>query len=87
MELSKDVGHRPLVFIRFNPDKYVDGSGTRVGSCWKSGTDGIVKLSNSDRADWDQRLTVLSDQIGYWTKNKTQKMIEVVELFYDGWRL
>ena len=86
MELSKDVGHRPLVFIRFNPDKYVDGCGTRVDSCWKKGTDGIVKLSNSDRVDWDQRLTVLSNQIEYWTKNKTLKMVEVVELFYDGWR-
>jgi hypothetical protein len=85
MELSKDVGHRPLVFIRFNPDKYVDMCGTRVDSCWKKGTDGIVKLSNSDRIEWDQRLTVLSNQIEYWTNNKTLKTIEVVELFYDGW--
>ena len=35
MELSKDVGHRPLVVIRFNPDGYICGSSWEpVPSCW-----------------------------------------------------
>ena len=85
MELSKDVGHRPLVFIRFNPDKYVDERDARVDSCWKRGKDGIIKLTNSDRIEWDQRLAVLSSQIEYWMNNQTQKTVEVIELFYDGW--
>ena len=27
MELSQDLQHRPIVFIRFNPDKYIDNNG------------------------------------------------------------
>ena len=27
MELSQDLGHRPIIFIRFNPDEYeIDGT-------------------------------------------------------------
>ena len=28
MEMSQDVGHRPIVLIRFNPDDYIDNNGT-----------------------------------------------------------
>jgi hypothetical protein len=35
MEISQDVGHRPLVFIRFNPDDYKKKDGKNVLSCWK----------------------------------------------------
>ena len=33
MEISQDVGHRPIVFIRFNPDDYED-NGKKITSCW-----------------------------------------------------
>jgi hypothetical protein len=33
MQLSQDLGHRPIVFIRFNPDDY-EKDGTSVTSCW-----------------------------------------------------
>jgi EsV-1-7 cysteine-rich motif len=32
MELFQDLGNRPLVVIRFNPDAYVDSSGVRLGA-------------------------------------------------------
>ena len=32
MELSQDLGHRPIVFIRFNPDDY-EKDGTKITSC------------------------------------------------------
>ena len=38
MKLSRDVDHRPVVFVRFNLDAYmtakVDGESTTVKSCW-----------------------------------------------------
>ena len=34
MELSQDLGHRPIIFIRFNPDDYVNINNERVRSCW-----------------------------------------------------
>ena len=33
MQLSQDVNHRPIIFIRFNPDKYIK-DGITVPSCW-----------------------------------------------------
>ena len=35
MELSQDLQHRPIIFIRFNPDDYTNQEGTLVKSCWK----------------------------------------------------
>ena len=35
MEISQDLGFRPIVFIRFNPDDYVDKDGNNIKSCWK----------------------------------------------------
>ena len=32
MEISKDLGHRPIVFIRFNPDSYIDKDGKKIKS-------------------------------------------------------
>ena len=84
MELSKDVGHRPIVFIRFNPDDYING-GEKITSCWGLNKSGICVVKKKKQAEWDDRLNALSSQIEYWTNesNKTNKTIEVIQLFYD----
>jgi hypothetical protein len=33
MEISRDLGHRNIVFIRFNPDDYMIGN-EKITSCW-----------------------------------------------------
>ena len=33
MELSQDVGYRPIIFIRFNPDNYKTNL-KNITSCW-----------------------------------------------------
>lgn len=81
MELSRDIGHRPLVFIRFNPDGYKDAAGATVRTCWKLGKDGVVRIASA--AAWSARLTALLDQIRYWVEHPTEKMVEVVQLFFD----
>jgi len=79
MELSKDVGHRPIVFIRFNPDSYVEED-QKVPSCWCLNDDGLCILKN--KPDWERRLDALKQQMVYWIKERTPKTIEVVQLFY-----
>jgi len=84
MELSQDVGHRPIVFIRFNPDEYrVDNK--KVTSCWGINKNGICAVKKSKQAEWTNRLNSLEEQIEYWSNpsNRTNKTIEVVQLFYD----
>jgi len=84
MELSQDVAHRPIVFIRFNPDDYIKNE-KNITSCWGQNQKGICVVKKSKTAEWTQRLKALEEQIHYWTnpENATNKMIEIIQLFYD----
>ena len=85
MELSQDVGHRPIVFIRFNPDDYISKEGQKVKSCWSTNGNGINIVSQKCKNEWETRLENLKKQIEYWTtpENKTDKTVELVQLYYD----
>jgi hypothetical protein len=84
MEISQDVGHRPIVFIRFNPDDYIDSNGKKIKSCWTpNNKTNILHVSKSKQAEWNHRLDVLKNQIQYWLDNNTDKTIEIIQLFYD----
>jgi hypothetical protein len=81
MELSRDVDHRPIIFIRFNPDKYISSDGVVHRTCWavnKYGTYSILK-----REEWISRLNTLRDTILYWITNSTEKTVEMVHLYYN----
>jgi hypothetical protein len=84
MELSQDLGHRPIVFIRFNPDDY-EKEGTNITSCWGQDKKGICVIKKSKKYEWTQRLNVLEEHINYWINpaNITNKTIETIQLFYD----
>ena len=84
MEISQDIGHRPLVFIRFNPDAYINNNNLYIKSCWRPNQLGIFIINKELNTDWSNRLTVLENQIQYWIDNTTNKTLEVVHLFYDG---
>ena len=84
MEISQDLNHRPIVFIRFNPDDYLDNS-KNITSCWGVDRNGICCIKKSKKKEWNERLNILKDTINYWIneEHKTNKTVEVVELFYD----
>jgi len=83
MEISQDLNHRPIIFIRFNPDKYTDIYGNIIKSCWKSNLlSGILYIDKNKIHEWAERLKILEEQIKYWIENKTSKTIEIIELFY-----
>lgn len=84
MEISQDIGHRPIIFIRFNPDDYTDQSGTKVKSCFAADKSGIFKVAKSKVGDWNMRTNALLQQIAYWSETPTTKTVEVVQLFYDA---
>ena len=86
MELSQDVGHRPIVFIRFNPDSYKNNNNENITSCFRiNGNNGILMIKKSKQKDWVNRLQALKSVIEYWTniENKTNKTVEIIQLFYD----
>ena len=82
MELSQDVGHRPIVFIRFNPDAYTNQSGELIKSCWKLNKLGIMCIEKRKTDEWEERINKLNQQIEYWIDNPSGKIVEIVELFY-----
>jgi hypothetical protein len=84
MELSQDVGHRPIIFIRFNPDDYKTKSGN-ITSCWGVNKQGICSIKKTKQKEWIHRLQTLKQNIEYWLQpdNTIHKMIEIIHLYYD----
>jgi hypothetical protein len=83
MEISRDLSHRPVIFIRFNPDDYINIHGEHVKSCWKINSKGICVIHNQEELDY--RLQILKKQIEYWLNefNKTEKLVEIINICYD----
>lgn len=85
MELSQDLGHRPIIFIRFNPDDYKT-DGKNITSCWGQNKKGICVVKKIKNNEWSERLNVLEQHINYWINpsNVTNKTIEIIQLYYDN---
>jgi hypothetical protein len=85
MELSQDLGHRPILFIRFNPDDYKK-DGKNITSCWGQNKKGICVVKKTKNNEWSERLNVLEQHINYWINpsNVTNKTIEIIQLYYDS---
>lgn len=83
MEISGDLEHRPIVFIRFNPDDYIDAESKNIKSCFKINYLGICEPDHS--SNLLHRLDMLKQTIDYWSneENKTDKTVEIIQLFYD----
>ena len=82
MEISQDVGHRPIVFIRFNPDTYTDTNGNKITSCWGTNKYGMLTIKPTKKKEWEDRIRSLHEQIQYWIDNVPDKMVETIQLFY-----
>jgi hypothetical protein len=82
MQLSLDLNHRPIVFIRFNPDDYLNEDGILIKSCWKINKLGVMQIMKTKQKEWQNRIDCLLQQIKYWIDNSTEKTVEIIELFY-----
>jgi len=82
MQLSKDLNHRPIIFIRFNPDSYKDNDGKTISSCWGLNKVGVMTIKKPKEKEWNMRILTLKNQIQYCISNESKKMIEIIELFY-----
>jgi hypothetical protein len=82
MELSRDLGHRPIVFIRFNPDDYTIGD-EKITSCWGADGNGICAVKKSKMKEWSERLNALKYWVEYWIENGSDKTVEIVQLYYN----
>lgn len=82
MKLFNDLGSRPLVLVRLNPDGYVQGC-KRVWSCFGR-TDKSQELEIVSQTDYEHRLCVLKDTVNSRVSAIPNREIEEVQLFYSG---
>ncbi len=83
MEISQDLQHRPIVFIRFNPDNYINKDNKRIKSCWSVMKNGLVQITKKNEDEWKRRLNILKEKINFYIENTIDKTIEIIQLFYD----
>lgn len=86
MLLSQDIGYRPLIFIRFNPDQYINSNGENIKSCWSKTKSGLYKVNHTKQTEWNERLNELKNTITYWIDHKTEKTISFTYLFYNDYK-
>jgi hypothetical protein len=72
MSIFKSFGSRPIIMIRFNPDKY-----DNIKGCWT--TDCKIRDSNK----WNDRLEKLSEKIKFSMCTIPEKEVTLIHLFYD----
>jgi len=78
MELFAALGNRPLVMIRFNPDKYTK-NGVKVKGCFK---DNKASLS-INKEEWNKRINELISEIHYHMDIIPDKSITIEYMYYD----
>lgn len=81
MEIFTDLGNRPLVVIRFNPDRYVDAEGQKVHGLFTFGTDNLILEKDSEQVE--MRVCVLSQRIRYHMDNLPIRELTIEKLYYD----
>ena len=82
MQIFEDLANRPIVFIRFNPDKYIDENREIVNSCFKyHKTSGVPMID--DKEKWNKRLETLKNIIGKYVSNIPEKEVTIEHLFYN----
>lgn len=80
MILFEDLGSRPLVMIRLNPDKYKLNGKIIKSSFTKTKKLGLLK---KDEKEFNRRLERLYEEVEYNLFKIPDKEITIIELFYD----
>ncbi len=79
MELFNDLGRRPIVFIRLNPDKY-SCDGKTIKSCFQQSKNGDLQLRKSEFA---RRFDALQTSVDQCMTNVPSRELSYVKLFYS----
>ena len=93
MQLFEDLGERPLILIRFNPDSYTEDPGSsgkkkKAEGCFKPLTkiEDIhkKKFYEINKEEWKRRVDILEEVIREKIREDIpEKEVEEIKLFYD----
>jgi hypothetical protein len=79
MQLFEDCGRRPIVFIRFNPDSYVNSLGKRVPGCFVKNEKGVLRVVKSS---WNPRLRQLVEMMNVVVEEFPTQEVTIKHLFF-----
>lgn len=82
MHVFEDAGQRPMVVIRFNPDKYTTNDVTNDTCFGRHPTWDVPIIT--DKAQWASRLALLKDRVNYYVNNIPDQEVTAEHLYYDG---
>jgi len=87
MQLFKDLGERPLILIRFNPDSYMENN-KKVEGCFipltKIEDIHKKKFYDINEKEWKRRIDILEEVVrGKMSDDIPEKEVEEIKLFYD----
>ncbi len=87
MQLFEDLGNRPLIIIRFNPDSYTENN-KKVEGCFIPLTNiediHKKKFYELNEEEWKRRINILEEVIrGKMSDDIPEKEVEEIKLFYD----
>lgn len=86
MELFLDLGSRPIVFLRFNQDAYIDAKEVKQVSCFKyHKTLQVPYVPVEHKELWATRLEVLRQRLLHHISTIPEKEVTVEHLYYDGY--
>jgi hypothetical protein len=84
--LFEDLEYKHTVFIRFNPDDYLDKDNKKFTSCWGFNRNGLSSVKKSKKNEWEQRLDTLKytvDEVLGIDNIDITNPITYINLFYD----
>jgi hypothetical protein len=85
MELFTDLGSRPLVMLRFNPDEYIDAAGDKVSSCFARHSKlEVMHVSKTQNKQWENRLETLARALIDAASTVPDREVTWTHLYYDG---
>ena len=88
MEHFRDAGEIPHVFVRFNPDAYIDSAGEKHKSCWeKTPLTMEPRVALRRQKAWKERLETLRLTIEQSVQNTPSREVELKLLYYTGYEL
>ena len=85
MQLLVDLGSRPLVVLRFNPDAYTNDQGVRIESCFKFSPQ-LRLPSVVNETEYSARVQSVAERIMHWTRLPTwpSKELTIEYFYYDA---
>jgi EsV-1-7 cysteine-rich motif len=86
MILFEDLGSRPMIVIRFNPDGYTDKDGKKHSSCFQrhKSLDVPIIAKNRGMRYLEERLELLWDRVIEAVRRVPDRELTVEHLFFDG---